>query len=123
MSGKSTKRLIHQLGRVRGVQKRYSGLSMTITQASKQLVEMFRAELGSFDAYEWTLTEKSVEEMCADGSEPPIFLSPDAENPPLMELPPNRRLIIGGLVDETGAGPLTLGKARMCFMLRNHFFS
>lgn len=117
MSSKSTKRLVHQMSRVRGIQKRYTGLTLTIAQAPPSLVDQFHNEISSFNSYGWKFVDAKATDMCAEQSLIPVFLSPDATNPPLTNIQPDCCYVIGGLVDETGVGPMTLNKARMFELL------
>lgn len=55
-----------------------------------------------------------------------VYLSPDAELDPLLNVSPENAYVIGGLVDETGAGSLSKERAGsnfLKFLVFWHIFS
>ncbi|KAI6236880.1 SAM-dependent MTase TRM10-type domain-containing protein [Aphelenchoides besseyi] len=109
MSKKERSHLVQQLCRVYGLQKKYEGLKTTICAPSTQILEECREKIVGFDNFNWTIVPSAVDELFVD-ERSIVLLSPDAENPPLETVDEDKCYVIGGLVDETGAGPQT--KAR-----------
>uniref|UniRef100_A0A0N5AH62 SAM-dependent MTase TRM10-type domain-containing protein n=1 Tax=Syphacia muris TaxID=451379 RepID=A0A0N5AH62_9BILA len=118
MSMKEVSRLIRQLGRIRGLQKRYLGLSIALHSFSVELATEARQMLSGFDKYGWNLMSHDeflftmyILKRCV--AKKAVYLSPDSSLPPLLDLSRDNVYIIGGLVDETGVGSLTRDTAEM----------
>ncbi|KAI6233614.1 3-oxo-5-alpha-steroid 4-dehydrogenase [Aphelenchoides fujianensis] len=110
MSAKETSRLVKQLCRIWGLQKKFHGLHTTISAPSAALLAECRRKVVGFDRFGWEVVAESAEQLVAAGRSL-VFLSPDAANPPLEALRSDRTYVIGGLVDETGAGSRTSERA------------
>ncbi|VDN52506.1 unnamed protein product [Dracunculus medinensis] len=90
MNDKEIKKLVRQMGRVWGLQKRNNRLKITLLSPCNRFLAESRREI---------LCDKC------------IYLSPDADLLPLSAVSSDYIYIIGGLVDETGAGSLSRNKA------------
>uniref|UniRef100_A0A915CE19 SAM-dependent MTase TRM10-type domain-containing protein n=1 Tax=Parascaris univalens TaxID=6257 RepID=A0A915CE19_PARUN len=108
MNDKEMGKLVRQMGRVWGLQKRYVGLKITLLSPCGKFLEEARQVLTGFNSFQWNMSFAHVAEC---SSNPIIYLSPDASISPLEFVSPSVTYVIGGIVDESGAGSLSKDKA------------
>ncbi|TKR78009.1 hypothetical protein L596_018885 [Steinernema carpocapsae] len=119
MNSKERGKLIRQLGRVWGLQKRFSGLSIILANLDNTIREEGERIVSGFGTFGWKTTSDGLEDVQTTLSL--VYLSPDAEMEPLLEIEANSTYVIGGLVDESGKGSMSREKAESlgvrCFRL------
>uniref|UniRef100_F1KXJ4 RNA (Guanine-9-)-methyltransferase domain-containing protein 3 n=1 Tax=Ascaris suum TaxID=6253 RepID=F1KXJ4_ASCSU len=108
MNEKEMGKLVRQMGRVWGLQKRYVGLKTTLLSPCGKFLEEARRVLTGFNSFQWNVSFTHIAE-CSNN--PLIYLSPDASIAPLEFVSPSVTYVIGGIVDESGAGSLSKDKA------------
>ncbi|VDK57693.1 unnamed protein product [Anisakis simplex] len=108
MNNKELCKLVRQMGRVWGLQKRYVGLITILLSPCEKFIGESRRVLTGFDSFKWTIMYKNIEQC---SNKRLIYLSPDASLAPLESLSSNEAYVIGGLVDETGRGSLSKDRA------------
>ncbi|KAK0417154.1 hypothetical protein QR680_012858 [Steinernema hermaphroditum] len=109
MNSKERGKLIRQLGRVWGLQKRYPGLSTTLVNIDEDFVTDGERIVSGFRSFAWKTTTQRLEDMQSTSAI--VYLSPDAEMEPLMFVEDDEMYVIGGLVDESGRGSMSREKA------------
>ncbi|MFH4974251.1 hypothetical protein AB6A40_000960 [Gnathostoma spinigerum] len=109
MTYKETKKLIRQMGRVWGLQKRYEGLNVTLLSPSEEFFILGRSCLNGFDSFGWKISNETLTEEFR--GKQVIYLCPNADLEPLINISAGCVYVVGGLVDEAGAGPLSHERA------------
>ncbi|KHN84751.1 hypothetical protein Tcan_04294 [Toxocara canis] len=61
MNGKELGKLVRQMGRVWGIQKRYIGLKTTLLSPCKKFLEESRRVLTGFDSFQWNISFSDVQ--------------------------------------------------------------
>uniref|UniRef100_A0A0K0G0G7 tRNA (guanine(9)-N(1))-methyltransferase n=1 Tax=Strongyloides venezuelensis TaxID=75913 RepID=A0A0K0G0G7_STRVS len=110
MSEKEKGKLFRQLCRVRGLEKKFTGLEMTLLNGTEEFYRKGSSLITGFENYDWKRESGSVTSVYKD-SKSVVYLSPDSTCEPLLELDPGTVYVIGGLVDESGVGSKSLEKA------------
>uniref|UniRef100_A0A1I8AFR4 SAM-dependent MTase TRM10-type domain-containing protein n=1 Tax=Steinernema glaseri TaxID=37863 RepID=A0A1I8AFR4_9BILA len=109
MNSKERGKLIRQLGRVWGLQKRYPGLATTLVNLEDSVKTEGERIVSGFGSFSWKTTSERLEDVQSTSSL--VYLSPDAEMEPLMAVEEEAVYVIGGLVDESGKGSMSREKA------------
>lgn len=109
MSTKEISKLARQTGRVWGLQKLYEGIEITLLSPPESFYLEARRVVCGVDNFTWNTVNGELETAFPNSRL--VYLSPDAELPPLLELLSSDIYVIGGLVDETGRGSLSREKA------------
>jgi len=121
MSVKELRKLARQMGRVWGLQKKYNGLNTTLCSPPDQLITACEEVLDGFSTYKWNIVQSDGIELPFAKEKTMVYLSPDADLSPLLDLTNDCIYVIGGLVDESGKGKRTSKKAEhnghQCFRL------
>nr|CDQ03899.1 Bm10324 [Brugia malayi] len=109
MSDKEISKLVRQMGRVWGLQKKSPGLQVTLLSPDERFLYEGRQKMSGFDRFKWIISDKSIDEFITKC--PMVYLSPDSQLDALLDVRPDEIYIIGGLVDETGVGSLSYDRA------------
>jgi len=112
MSAKERCKLVRQLGRVWSLQKiaeRPVALTIAGLEGDSEFASECRRMCSGFDGFKWLRDDRPVEELFPVSRI--VYLCPDATAEPLLELDDRLVYVIGGLVDESGRGALSLRRA------------
>ncbi|VDK88143.1 unnamed protein product, partial [Onchocerca ochengi] len=109
MSDKEIGKLVRQMGRVWGLQKKNPGLQVTLLSPDERFLCEGRQKLSGFDHFNWIISNKNINEFVMQHHM--VYLSPDSQLDALLDVKPDEVYIIGGLVDETGVGSLSYCRA------------
>uniref|UniRef100_A0A0N5B2G6 SAM-dependent MTase TRM10-type domain-containing protein n=1 Tax=Strongyloides papillosus TaxID=174720 RepID=A0A0N5B2G6_STREA len=110
MSDKEKGKLFRQLCRVRGLEKKFTGLETTLLNGTEEFYRKGSSLITGFENYDWKRECGNVTDVYKD-CKSVVYLSPDSTCEPLLELDPETVYVIGGLVDESGVGSKSLEKA------------
>ncbi|EFO23603.2 hypothetical protein LOAG_04879 [Loa loa] len=109
MSDKEVGKLVRQMGRVWGLQKKSPGLQVTLLSPDERFLCEGRRKISGFDHFNWVISNKSIDEFVTECHM--VYLSPDSHLNALLDVKPDEVYVIGGLVDETGVGSLSYCRA------------
>uniref|UniRef100_A0A0N5A269 SAM-dependent MTase TRM10-type domain-containing protein n=1 Tax=Parastrongyloides trichosuri TaxID=131310 RepID=A0A0N5A269_PARTI len=110
MSEKEKGKLFRQLCRVWGLQKKFSGLDTTLLNGSEDFYNKGNILVSGFDKFNWRKSAGNLKDVF-ENKVNFVYLSPDPNCKPILEIDDNTVYVIGGLVDESGVGSKTLDKA------------
>uniref|UniRef100_A0A0R3S767 tRNA (guanine(9)-N(1))-methyltransferase n=1 Tax=Elaeophora elaphi TaxID=1147741 RepID=A0A0R3S767_9BILA len=109
MSDKEIGRLVRQMSRVWGLQKKSPGLQVTLLSPDERFLCEGRQKISGFDNFNWIISDRSINEFVMECRM--VYLSPDSQLDALLDVKPDEIYVIGGLVDETGVGSLSYYRA------------
>ncbi|VDN03934.1 unnamed protein product [Thelazia callipaeda] len=109
MSNKEMSGLVRQMGRVWGIQKKTRGLKIILSAPDTRFLSEGSKKLSGFDRFSWVISNKNLEMVINEHRF--VYLSPDPQLDPLLEVKPEIVYIVGGLVDESGVGSLSRRRA------------
>uniref|UniRef100_A0A915Q805 SAM-dependent MTase TRM10-type domain-containing protein n=1 Tax=Setaria digitata TaxID=48799 RepID=A0A915Q805_9BILA len=109
MSDKEICKLVRQMGRVWGLQKRSPGLQVTLLSPDERFLCEGRRKISGFDHFSWFISNQNISEVVTEFHM--IYLSPDSQLSALQDVRPDEVYVVGGLVDEAGVGSLSYCRA------------